>query len=151
VSDLVGVDPSGRTLRVPVVGTRYPTLLLFLSSSCDGCAVFWSLVADPGRPDLVPATGLWAVTRSPGAEDAAAVARLAGGGPVVLADAAWSAYRVHGPPFFALCDGRDDRVVTEGVAWSPDQVASHCRAALAGRSGPEVPRLEPPADGPHGG
>ncbi|HVX20043.1 MAG TPA: hypothetical protein VHB02_01705 [Acidimicrobiales bacterium] len=54
--------------------------------------------------------------------------------PVVMSEAAWSAYRVQGPPFFVLVDGTADRVVTEGVAWGVGQVADHVRAARAARA-----------------
>ena len=48
---------------------------------------------------------------------------------VVMATAAWSAYRVQGPPFFVLVDGTADQVVTEGVAWGVSQIAEHVRSA----------------------
>ena len=55
---------------------------------------------------------------------------------VVMASGAWSAYRVLGPPFFVVVDGGQEVVVSEGVAWSTEQVAGHVSAAMAGLGRP---------------
>jgi hypothetical protein len=150
-SDLSGVDLSGQPLDVRVLGTGMWTLLVFLSSGCDGCRDLWDALGDPAGSGLVTDEQVVAVTRGPDHEDVAALRRLAppagapgtdpsgttgadpiqGPPPVVMSSPAWSAYRVQGPPFFVLVDGTGDRVVTEGVAWGVPQIAEHVRAARA--------------------
>ena len=149
VSDLAGADLSGRALTVAVGGVDRWTLLLFLSSGCDGCGELWRALSDsqgawPAIDGVVPVV----VTRGPDTEDPAELDRLATGAvPLVVSDAAYRAYRVHGAPFFVLVDGPRWRVATEGVAWGPPQVAEDVRRALSGQGGPAVPRLDPPGDG----
>ena len=143
VTDIAGVDPTGQDLSVSLAGTGHWVLLLFLSTTCGGCADFWRAVGDPQPLGLVTDEGLWAVTRAPGNEDPAAVSALTAG-RVLMSDGAWVSYRVHGPPFFVLVDGVAPRVVTEGVAWGLEQVAGHVRRARAGNGRPEVPNLDRP-------
>lgn len=141
--DLVGTDLNGDRLTVPVVGTDRWTILLFLSSHCDGCRVLWDGLASPdvfGPPEhlrVVP------VTRGPEVESAAALRLVVPPGvEPVMCEAAWSRYGVTGAPFFALVDGAGSgRVVTEGVAWGVEQTAGHVRRARAGDPEPEVARL----------
>jgi len=133
-SNLSGVDLSGAPVHIPVLGTATWTLLLFLSSGCHGCGDMWEELADPVGAGLATDEGVVAVTHGPAYEDVAALGQLAptpvaGTELVVMADEAWSAYRVQGPPFFVLVDGTADRVVTEGVAWGVSQVAEHIRSA----------------------
>lgn len=134
VADLTGCGPSGEPVRVGFGRGAPRTLLLFLSTDCDGCRPFWSAATGPPA-----ALGLRAedrvvvVTRDPGREDPSAVARSAPGATVVMSSAAWDDLRVSGPPFYALVgpDGRE--VATEGVAWAVEQVAGEVeRAAGAG-------------------
>ncbi len=147
VFDLGGVDLAGRPATVEVVGPGRWTLLLFLSSGCDGCREFFGAAGDPSSFGLAAEEAVVVVTRDPAQEDLGALAALITPGTrVVLSSAAWSDYRVLGPPFFVLADGARSRAVTEGVAWGVAQVASHLRAARAGSTGPEVPRLTPPGD-----
>jgi hypothetical protein len=147
VVDLTGVDLAGRPVAVAVVGPGRWTLLLFLSSGCLGCREFFAAAGDPASSGLVTDETVVVVTRDRGHEDLAALADLVvPGTPVLMSSLAWRAYRVHGPPFFVLAEGSRTRAVTEGVAWGVDQVAAHLRAARAGSTGPEVPRLIPPAD-----
>ena len=135
-ADVVGTDLAGAATAVRVDGARR-TLLLFLTSDCDGCRPFWPALADPASLGLSIGDAVAAVARDPGRDDRAALARLVpAGATVVCAGAAWTAYRVAGPPFFALVDGMTGRVATEGVAWAVDQVAADVRRALAGRPAP---------------
>ncbi len=132
-SDLAGVDLDGRAVDVRVLGTGRWTLLVFLSSHCDGCRPLWDALADPTGSGLATDERVVAITHGPDGEDVAALralapARTTGGEAspaVVMATAAWSAYRVQGPPFFVLVDGGGGRVVTEGVAWGVSQIAEH--------------------------
>lgn len=126
--DIIGTDPTGAALSVHVRGSLAPewTLLVFLSTSCAGCADLWALVS-AGIPDVpvesAAATAVVAVTRGPGAEDPSAVARLCPSrGKVVMSDDAWGSYRVTGAPFFVVVHRAARTVVREGVAWGPDNV-----------------------------
>jgi hypothetical protein len=151
-SDVEGWDLAGcrRTLRLATPG-RW-TLLLFLGSHCDGCLPFWSVPRTPGSCGLQHKDEAVVVTRAPGEEVPEALAQLigvpmggdaaAGCGTLVMSRSAWDTYRVLAPPFFVLLDGV--AVVTEGVAWSVEQVAADVarvrgpRTAEAGRR----PRVE---------
>ncbi|HEX3946964.1 MAG TPA: hypothetical protein VHW47_04630, partial [Acidimicrobiales bacterium] len=133
VNDLAGVDLAGAPIDIRVLDTGHWTLLVFLSSGCDGCRELWTALADPAGSGLTTDETVVAVTHDPAHEDLPAVRRLAppatapAPGRVVMSSRAWSAYRVQGPPFFVLVDGAADRVVTEGVAWGVAQVAEHVR------------------------
>lgn len=122
-SDLWGRD---RTVRVASPGSW--TLLLFLGSHCDGCRPFWELPRSPSACGLEPQDAAVIVTRGPRRERADVLAVLMGEGlaemphALVMSDSAWVRYRVHGAPFFVLLDGAC--VVSEGVAWSVEQLAS---------------------------
>ncbi len=129
--DIVGTDPTGAGLAVRVRGSLAPewTLLVFLSTSCAGCADLWALVSAgiPGGSaagESSPAAAeVVAVTRGPGAEDPSAVARLCPSrGKVVMSDDAWGTYRVSGAPFFVVVHRAARTIVREGVAWGPDNV-----------------------------
>lgn len=147
-ADPTGTDLDGRPCRVPVLGTGRWSLLVFLSSGCHGCHEIWQALEDPTKNGLVEDESIVVITRDAGEEDVDALRRLATGSvPVVMSTATWSFYRVQGPPFFALVDGRvgtgrtvDEgeggegnvhpvRVTTEGVAWSVEQIATDVRRA----------------------
>jgi len=160
-ADISGLDPYGNPVEITVVGSGHRTLVLFLSSTCQGCAPAWGVLNDPESCGLATDDVIVAVTRQAPQEDAAAVGRLSlPGARVVMSDAAWRAYRVQGAPFFALVggDGRrhsgtrlphpvgdlGPKVMTEGVVWGIAQLAADvCRAIR-----PE-PRPEP--NGPPSG
>lgn len=151
--DVVGVDVGGRPHRVPVLETGRWTLLIFLATTCDGCQPLWDALGDPVACGLATDELVVTITRDPGEEDPLAVRRLAPAvATIVMSTATWSAYRVQGPPFFALVDGSPGavaadggstrpgvlvpvRVATEGVAWSVGQVAADVRRARARRAG----------------
>ncbi len=127
-SDVEGVDLDGRPVRVAAVGRGQWTLLVFLSAGCDGCRAIWAALADPVGSGLTTDEVVVAVTRDPGVEDPAPLrALLPAGARVVMSSAAWAAYRVQGPPFFALVDGgarAGSKVATEGVAWAVEQIGA---------------------------
>jgi hypothetical protein len=137
-ADVSGVGLGGEPVGVRVTGTGRWTLLVFLSTGCRGCLQIWEAVADPVGSGLATDEKVVVVTRDPGEEDLGSLRSLAPGEvPVVMSSAAWTAYRVQGPPFFALVDGReagagDRRVATEGVAWGVTQIADHVRRARSG-------------------
>jgi hypothetical protein len=133
--DVVGVDPDGVSCRVDVVEAAAPVLLLFLSAGCLGCRDLWEGLAAL-HAGLAGAARLAVVTRSPGEEDAAAVAALAGddaarvGSPVVMSSQAYRDYRVAGPPFLVVVE--PGAVRTESVAWGLDQTLGTALGALSG-------------------
>jgi hypothetical protein len=135
-SDPTGADLDGRPCCVPVLGTGRWSLVVFLSSGCHGCHEIWQALDNPARNGLVDDGSIVVITRDAGEEDVDALRRLATGSvPVVMSTSTWSLYRVQGPPFFALVDGRlgagvdPVRVTTEGVAWSVEQMAADVRRA----------------------
>ncbi len=138
-SDVDGSDLEGRPRTLSLASAGHWTLLLFLGSRCDGCLPFWTLPPEPTACGLGPQDAVVVVTRGPGAEEPGAIAALAGrhhvdvSGLVVMSDAAWRSYRVLGPPFFVLVGGME--VVTEGVAWSVEQVAADVARARRARPG----------------
>lgn len=144
-ADATGTDLDGRPYRVPVLGTGLWSLVVFLSSGCHGCREIWQALENPAKSGLVEDESIVVITRDAGEEDVDALRRLATSSvPVVMSTATWSLYRVQGPPFFALVDGRVGatpdgaggeagvdpvRVTTEGVAWSVAQMAADVRRA----------------------
>jgi len=129
--DVAGVDPGGAPVRLAILERADPMLLLFLSSSCQGCLDLWHGL-DQLRDALPPALDLAVVTRGTDHEDAAVIAELGrseGAFPVVMSAAAYADYRVAGPPFLVVVDGTQVR--TEGVAWG---IAETTRATLAALS-----------------
>jgi hypothetical protein len=126
--DIEGVDPSGAPLRIEVLGSAEPVLLLFLSAACLGCRDLWSGSAELHR-SLPRGVSIVLVTRGPEDEDARAIAALAPEGCVtVMSSQAYRDYRVGGPPFLAVAWGREVR--TEGVAWGIAETVRATRHAL---------------------
>lgn len=125
-SDLAGVHPDGTPATVTIVGSAETVLLLFLSAACLGCRDLWQ--GQDELAGLLPEDlRVVVVTPGPEHEDPAGIAGLAQPGlEVVMSDQAQADYRVAGPPFLALVDGRSVR--TEGVAWG---VAETARAVLS--------------------
>jgi hypothetical protein len=131
--DVAGVAPDGTPCRVEVEAAAAPVLLLFLSAGCLGCRDLWAGLAAL-RTGLGDAARLAVVTRSPGDEEAEAIAALAGeaqqrlGVPVVMSTGAFRDYRVGGPPFLVVA--ASDAVRTESVAWGVEQTLQVALAAL---------------------
>ncbi len=133
-ADVTGRDLFGRSASIAVTAPGSATLLLFLSSSCQGCRPLWEAAAEPGHWGLPRDAGVVVVTRAGDHEDVEALRGLAlPGAVVVMSDDAWRAYRVQGAPFFSLVVGRHPLVVTEGVAWGVAQVAADVGRALGPR------------------
>jgi hypothetical protein len=120
--DLAGESVHGELVTSRVVGVEHDTVLLFLSSGCESCAVFWDELA---RPVAVPSgTRLVIVTQGDDGESRAAIAALA---PrevdVIMSTQAWREYEVPGSPHVAYVEGRTGRVRGEGTGQSWAQVA----------------------------
>ena len=131
--DVVGVGLDGAPRTVSLVEAAAPLLLLFLAADCDGCRDLWAGLPEieaglEGRARLI------VLTKSPGDQDRAVVATLAGvarerpGIEVVMSGLAFTDYRA-AAPFFVVVDPQEVR--TEGVAWGVDETL---RAALSGLS-----------------
>jgi hypothetical protein len=129
-ADIQGVDPSGDPVRVAVVGSAEPVLLLFLSAACLGCRDLWGGTAELHR-SLPSGVRVVLVTRGPEEEDARVIAALAPAGCLtVMSSQAYRDYRVGGPPFLAVVGGHEVR--TEGVAWGVAETVRATRQAVAG-------------------
>ena len=117
-TDVSGVGPDGAPVSVSLDDRSRPLLLVFLSTDCDGCDVFWRGVRD-GPPEDVDVV---VVTKGPTVVPDSDVGDLAQGTdtPVVRSDRAWDDYRVTGYPFLVLVDPSTRRIVREsvGFAWS---------------------------------
>jgi hypothetical protein len=120
-SALTGLSPQGRPVEAAFSSGW--TLLLFLSTTCDGCLELWAAFADRKTPiddDLAAVL----VTKPASDESTDEVVRLAGSTTVVMSESAWLDYEVHSGPFFVIVDGRTRRIASEGVAWSVEQMAA---------------------------
>ncbi|MGH9043539.1 MAG: hypothetical protein ACRDVP_01645 [Acidimicrobiales bacterium] len=125
-----GVSPDGEPVTVRTeLGW---TLLVFLSTDCQGCLPLWSVGRRHSEPPLSQVNA-HVVTRISG-EDPTAVADSGGDASVVMSDEAWDDYVVHSAPFFVLVDGRSGRLASEGVAWSVEQVCDCVSRALRAES-----------------
>jgi hypothetical protein len=122
-----GHDLAGETVRAELVSTRvvgveHDTVLLFLSSGCASCEVFWSELA---RPVTLPSnTRLVIVTQGADSESRDAIAVLASPDlDVLMSTPAWRDYEVPGSPHVVYVEGRSGRVRGEGTGQSWGQVA----------------------------
>src|SRR5579875_3769440 len=73
------------------------TLLLFVSTACDGCLELWDELVR-AHATLPTAVTLLVVVHGSG-EDASALSDRARSAPVVMSEQAWEDYGVHSPPF----------------------------------------------------
>ncbi len=129
--DIAGVGIDGAPRTIALAEAAAPLLLLFLAADCDGCRDLWAGLSEieTGLGDLAR---LVVLTKSPGDQDPARIATLAGpaqerpGIEVVMSGAAFTDYRA-AAPFFVVVDALAVR--TEGVAWG---VGETLRAALSG-------------------
>ena len=129
-ADLVGIDPAGDAVKVTVSGTDQATLLLFLTSGCLTCRVFWDVLADPATMGLRPSIRAVAVTKGPDEESLTSLAALAGPHvTTVLTSEAWDAYGVPVAPYAILVDP-SGRVIGEGAAATWTQLRELMHQAL---------------------
>ena len=131
-ADLMGVTPGGDAVAVGLGGSGL-TLLAFLSSGCLTCEEFWTALG--GGRGIRPAgmdARVVAVTHGPQQESPARVAQLAPDDvTVVMSSEAYDDYGVPVSPYFVLVDGRDRRIVGEGVARDWPQLESLLAKAAA--------------------
>jgi hypothetical protein len=110
--DVVGLDLSGASVAVSVVGAKHDTLLAFLSTGCSTCEPFWDAfragVGLPGDMRLVVVV-----------QDEESESRLRSlAGPrleVIASNQTWESYAVPGSPHFVYVDGASGRVTGEGT------------------------------------
>jgi hypothetical protein len=148
-ADITGETLAGEAVAARVVGAEDDTVLLFLSSGCSSCAVFWQELADPRAIRLPARTRLLVVAQDADADSRSALAALAPPGlDVIMSSAAWAAYDVPGSPYVVLVDGRTGRVRGEGTGQSWRQIsellaqASGDAAYLTGGPAPGKPRSD---------
>jgi hypothetical protein len=123
VVDLAGTDPTGSTVRRSLQGSSGPTLLLFLTSSCEPCQGLWQALAAGRQSDLPGSPPTVVVTPSAALEDRRRVAELAPGSvPVVMSGEAWQDYGVPGSPFAVMV--HEGRVAGEGPVLDWGQLAA---------------------------
>jgi hypothetical protein len=120
--DLAGETVRGELVSTRVVGVDHDTVLLFLSSGCSSCEVFWDELV---RPVTLPSgTRLVIVTQGADAESRDAIAALAPRDvDVLMSTPAWRDYEVPGSPHVVYIEGRSGRVRGEGTGQSWGQVA----------------------------
>lgn len=120
-SDLSGSAPDGSPVSIRFDAAERPVLLVFLSTRCDGCDLFWNGLG-AGTPEGVDAI---VVTKSAPGVPAEEVARLAAAidAPVLMSDGAWSDFRVTSYPFLVLVEPHTRRIIGEsvGFGWSDVQ------------------------------
>jgi hypothetical protein len=122
--DIAGETLTGELVTARVVEVEHATLLLFLSSGCASCEVFWTELGRPGSLHLPAGTRLLVVPQSPADEDLATLRAVAPEGlDVILSSEAWREYEVPGSPHVVYVDGPSGRVRGEGTGQSLRQVA----------------------------
>jgi hypothetical protein len=121
-ADVEGTTPNGETVALRVVGVDHDTVLVFLSSGCSTCAVFWDELAHPVH--LPAGVRLVVVTQDADVENVLVLRKLAPPAvDVVLSSAAWGQYEVPGSPYVVAVSGARGRVRGEGTGQSWAQIA----------------------------
>ena len=129
-ADIAGENPVGEPVAVGIVGSRTPTLLAFLSSTCITCTRFWDAFATDDGRRLPGAQRVVIVSRSADEDSPAALARRAPKGvTVVLSSRAWEDYGVPASPYFVLVGG-DGRIRGEGTASTHAELRSLLESAI---------------------
>jgi len=125
-SDLSGTRPDGSTVEIGLDSLDRATLLVFLTTRCDGCETFWRGLADRSDPLLETLVTIVAVKASDAADidEVRALAEPLTATEVVLGDRAWSDYRVTGYPFLVLVDPSTRTVLAETVGFGWSDVAA---------------------------
>jgi hypothetical protein len=120
--DIAGSTIGGELVTTRVVGVEHDTVLLFLSSGCASCEVFWDELS---HPVALPAnTRLVVVSQGEEFESRAVLASLAAPDlDVLMSSQAWRDYEVPGSPHVVFVEGRTGRVRGEGTGQSWTQVA----------------------------
>jgi hypothetical protein len=141
--DIAGESLEGEAVSARVVDVENDTLLLFLSSGCTGCEVFWTELARP--VPLPTGTRLIVVPQGRREESISDLAAMAPSGvDVVLSSQAWTDYEVPGSPHVVFVDGRTGRVRGEGTGQSLRQVCELLARSTGDAgfvtSGPSLPK-----------
>jgi hypothetical protein len=120
--DVAGTTLAGEVATTRVVGVEHDTVLLFLSSGCASCEVFWTELA---RSVALPAnTRLVIVAQGEEADSRAALVSVAAPHlDVLMSTEAWREYEVPGSPHVVFVEGRTGRIRGEGTGQSWTQVA----------------------------
>lgn len=135
--DLQGEGLTGEILSVRTVSVEHDTVLVFLSSGCAGCTVFWEQLA-AGRVPFAGDSRVLVVTKSPEDESPALLRQLCPlGVDVVMSSAAWSDFGVPGSPYVIVVDGRSGRIRGEGSGTSLEQISGLMQQAYG--DGAELP------------
>jgi hypothetical protein len=131
-----GEDLDGRPVRVALAET---TLVVILSTTCDGCRDLAELVRSGSAKVAV-----LGIVRAPigGLPDAATASFAGNGGRWVLGDDAFDALDVGSAPYFCLVDALGSCLI-EGVPLGRSHVEAHVARALEGRPRPDAVRLRP--------
>ena len=120
--DIAGETLDGQLVSARVADVEHDTLLLFLSSGCSSCEVFWTELAQP--VPLPAGTRLLVVTQGAREESRADLTAMAPPGlDVILSSEAWRDYEVPGSPHVVFVDGRTNRIRGEGTGQSLRQVS----------------------------
>lgn len=120
--DIAGETLDGQLVSARVADVEHDTLLLFLSSGCSSCEVFWTELAQP--VPLPAGTRLLVVPQGAREESHADLVALAPPGlDVILSSEAWRDYEVPGSPHVVFVDGRTNRIRGEGTGQSLRQVS----------------------------
>jgi hypothetical protein len=132
-SVLQGLDPLGAVIEARLVGA---SLVVFLSTTCDGCRDLAGLVREG-----VEGFDVLGVLRVPtdGLPDDGISSFVGTKGRWILGDDAFEAFEVRAAPFFCILDATGSLGV-EGVALAASHVADHCARVLAGPTPPGVLR-----------
>jgi len=117
-TDVSGLGPAGEPVLVDLTAADRLVLLVFLSTNCDGCDLFWTGLRD----DPPVAVDVVVVTKGPATVSPDDVLERATGVeiPIVMTDAAWIDFRVTSYPFLVLVEPRTRRILGEsvGFGWS---------------------------------
>lgn len=120
--DIAGETVAGEIVSVRVIGTEHDTVLLFLSSGCASCEIFWDELSRP--VELPGGARLVVVTQGDDVESRAAIRVLAPPAlDVVMSTRAWQDYEVPGSPHVVFVEGPTGRVRGEGTGQSWAQIA----------------------------
>ena len=140
ISDLTGTNLHGEPAAHELTRNTHATLLLFVSSTCNGCQELFEASHTPAMLGLQGEDALLFVFK----EGGGGVTGMAEEASVIVSDRAWRDYGVTGPPFFCFVDPTKVTVLTEGVAWGASAVHDAVVAARAGAPSLEVGRLTLP-------
>ncbi len=107
-----GVSLSGEALDYRFAAL---TLVVAIKANCDGCATFTS-----GPLEDFDQLNVVLITKGAELDEAWSSATY----PIVISPEAFEELEISSPPFYALVDAHQQRVICEGVVFGPQQVAT---------------------------